>query len=411
MGSDQEPFIKRLYRWLDRGSNFRRYAPQAAPAEPGERHQLAICNLIPNLGDTVMMFPLLDALRKENPDLEISLFTQGTGRFIGVHSAIDHLYVIEAPPSNTLLAKVPPLARIIAWWWKHWRHLRFHTVVVLRGGVEPYRSHHLAWLLGGSRRIAYSPKLEPELPAYQYDVTPLFTDEVTEMQGIHEVTRGNEVLQIAGLLKGIVPIKEPVVSLLSIARSTAASNYRRQIGLEDLPYAVIALGASIARRAWPVSAFAELTRRQLSNQNLRIVLVGGTELAPAALEFRKLVGGNVLDLTGSTNFEQLIAVCGKAICFIGNDSGPAHIAGACGVPTLVITAFAKSSRVSHHASPVRSHPLGPFVMVVQPKEQLSGCETQCIATEPHCILEVTIEETSLALQELLASTVSAFQNS
>jgi ADP-heptose:LPS heptosyltransferase len=352
-----------------------------------------------------MMFPLLDALRNENPNLEISFFTQGTGRLIGVHSAIDHLHVIEAPPSNTFWAKVPPLARILAWWWKHWRHLRFHTVVVLRGGVDPYRSHHLAWLLGGTRRIAYSPKLEPELPAYQYDVSPLFTDEVEEMQGIHEVTRGNEVLNLAGLLKGTISIEEPVASLLGIAESTAARNYRHQIGLEDQSYAVVALGASIERRAWPVAAFAELARKQLLNQNMRIVLVGGPELAPAALKFRELAGENVLDLTGSTNFEQLIAVCGKAICFVGNDSGPAHIAGACGVPTLIITAFAQSSRTSHHASPVRSHPLGPFVAVVQPKEQLSGCETQCIATEPHCILEVTVEETSLALQELLASAI------
>jgi hypothetical protein len=65
----------------------------APAAVEGGRHKLAICDLIPNLGDKVMMFPLLDALRRENPDIEISIFTQGAGSLIGIHPAVDHLYV------------------------------------------------------------------------------------------------------------------------------------------------------------------------------------------------------------------------------------------------------------------------------------------------------------------------------
>ena len=87
---------------------------------------------------------------------------------------------------------------------------------------------------------------------------------------------------------------------------------------------------------------------------------------------------------------------------MGNDSGPSHIAGACGVPTLVVTAFASSSPVTHHASPARSHPVGPFVGVVQPKVQLPPCEIECTATEAHCIEQVTVEEATLALQKVLA---------
>ena len=87
---------------------------------------------------------------------------------------------------------------------------------------------------------------------------------------------------------------------------------------------------------------------------------------------------------------------------MGNDSGPSHIAGACGVPTLVVTASASSSPVTHHASPARSLPVGPFVGVVQPKVQLLPCETECTATEAHCIEQVTVEEATLELQKVLA---------
>jgi ADP-heptose:LPS heptosyltransferase len=403
--------MKRLLRWLDAGSRFKLYAPQAPPAAAGGPHKLAICDLIPNLGDKVMAFPLLDALRRENPDLEISVFTQDAGELIGIHPAIDHLYVMKGQQqrSGKGSLKIPVLARVVSWWWRHWRHLRFHTVVVLRGGVDPYRSHHLAWLVGGASRVAYSPELEPELPDYQYGVSPLFTAQVTQMHGVHEVSRGSEVLQLAGLLKAPVAINEPVASLLTIAQSLQAKSYRRELGLEGQPYAVVALGASLPRRAWPVMAFAELTRRELVTRNWRIVLVGGPEIAGSAHDFKGHAGGNVLDLTGKTNFEQLVAVCGGASCFVGNDSGPSHIAGACGVPTLVITAFARNSLITHHASPVRSRPVGPFVAVLQPVEQLPPCETQCTATEAHCIEQVTVEETASALQMLLAdaSVISA----
>jgi ADP-heptose:LPS heptosyltransferase len=273
--------------------------------------------------------------------------------------------------------------------------------VVLRGGVDPYRSHHLAWLVGGASRVAYSPALEPELPQYQYGVSPLFTAEVTQMHGVHEVSRGSEVLQLAGLLKSPVAIKEPVTSLLAIAHSLRARSYRRELGLEGQPFAIVALGASLPRREWSMTAFAELTRRELVARNWRIVLVGGPELATAARDFKRQVGEKVLDLTGRTNFEQLVAVCGGANCFVGNDSGPSHIAGACGVPTLVITAFARSGRITHHASPVRSHPVGPFVAVIQPDEHLPPCETECTAMKAHCIEQVTVEEAVSALQTLL----------
>jgi ADP-heptose:LPS heptosyltransferase len=150
-------------------------------------------------------------------------------------------------------------------------------------------------------------------------------------------------------------LRARAASLLAIAHSDIAQNYRQELGLQDQPYAVVALGASIPRRAWPVWAFAELAYRELLTRNWRIVLVGGPELAALASEFKKYVGEDLVDLTGKTDFQRLVAICGRANCFVGNDSGPSHIAGAGGVPTLVVTAFASSSPVTHHASPARSH--------------------------------------------------------
>jgi ADP-heptose:LPS heptosyltransferase len=148
-----------------------------------------------------------------------------------------------------------------------------------------------------------------------------------------------------------------------------------------------------------VRALAELACRELLTRNWRSVLVGGPELAALASEFQKYVGEDLVDLTGKTDFQRLVAMCERADCFVGNDSGPSHIAGACEVPTLVVTAFASSSPVTHHASPARSHPVGPFVGVVRPKAELPPCEIEGTATEAHCIEQVTVEEATLALQK------------
>jgi ADP-heptose:LPS heptosyltransferase len=401
MASNRSTLLKKLYRCLDAGRNFKRYAPQSPPAPAGPHHKLAIVDLITNLGDKVMVFPLLDALRRENPDLEINFFTQGAGRLVKIHPAIDHLYVMEAPQKRGLFTNVPTLVRIMLWWWTHWRHLRFHTVVVLRGGVEPHRSHHLAWLIGGKNRIAYSPELEPERPEFQYDVAPLFTSLITTIRAVHEVNRGAEVLQLAGLLKGPVQIGDTVDSIVTIAHSVSNQDYRKSLDLDQKPYAIVALGASVPRRAWPVESFAKLAIQELVSRHLTVVLIGAAETAHLAVEFKAYVGKGVLDLTGRTDFEQLVGLCGGASCFLGNDSGPAHIAGACGVPTLVITAFAETGLKSHHASPNRSHPVGPRVAVVQPEKQMEPCTTECITPEAHCIKQISVEKCAATLTRLL----------
>jgi len=387
----------RVLRRVIEGPVFRRVARPS----PAGRSGLAICDLISNFGDKVMIFPLLDALRAENPALEISYFTSGAGAMIGRHPAIDHLYVMDRKIDETSY----PVSSVLAawrWWRRDLSRLRFETVVVLRGGVDPFHSHHLAWLLGGGKRFAYSTRLEPERAEFELNVAPLFTAQVTEMRGIHEVERGAEVLTLAGLLRAPIDLKRPVRSILALAEEPASRRFVEEAGLSGREYAIVSPGASTARRAWPVEDFVELARRQFVARGWLPVIVGGPELAGVAQRMAAEFGGNALDLTGKTDLAQLAALCAGARAFVGNDSGTAHVAGAVGTPTVIVTAFASSSRASHHASPVRSHPLGPYVAAVQPGSQLSPCTTECLATEPHCISQVGVPEMERVLAAVLA---------
>ena len=388
-------------RFILRGEVFRIWAPQSAAARGDGRLRVAICDLIPNLGDKIMMFPVLDALRQARPEIEISYFTSGLGPLIGSHPAVDHLYVVD--PATLAQGRFQPASRVfslIRWWRRELRELRFDVVVVLRGGVEPFNSHHLAWLLGGRRRVGYDPALEPERAEYDFNISPLFSSLVMKRNGIHEVQRSCEVLQLAGLLDQPVDLSRPVDSLLDIAARPEATEFLARHGLVDRPFAIVSPGSSLPRKNWPVENFAEVARQDFLPRGWLPVVVGGPEVAGAAKELLEAIGEGI-DLTGKTSFIELVAVCAAARCFVGNDSGTAHIAGACAVPTVVVTSFASSGRPTHFASIARCHPVGPRVRIVQPERQLAPCAEECIAETQHCIRQVSAQDVTNAVSALL----------
>lgn len=93
----------------------------------------------------------------------------------------------------------------------------------------------------------------------------------------------------------------------------------------ERPYAVIHALASAAHKAWPVDRFLAVAR---SLQHLDPVFIGGPgdDLTPFAA-FRTQV---------NTSLRDTLVLMQSASLFIGNDSGPAHIAAAFNVPLVVL---------------------------------------------------------------------------
>jgi heptosyltransferase III len=106
------------------------------------------------------------------------------------------------------------------------------------------------------------------------------------------------------------------------------------------PYAVIHALASAAHKAWPAERFLAVAR---SLRHLEPVFVGGPgdDLTPFA-EFRTQVNTSLRDTLGLIQ---------SASLFIGNDSGPAHIAAGFNVPLVVL--FGESDPVIW--APWRAH--------------------------------------------------------
>lgn len=93
----------------------------------------------------------------------------------------------------------------------------------------------------------------------------------------------------------------------------------------EKPYAVIHALASAADKSWPAERFLAVAR---TLRHLEPVFIGGPgdDLTPFD-EFRTQVNASLKDT--------LSLMCGASL-FLGNDSGPAHIAAAFGIPLVVL---------------------------------------------------------------------------
>ncbi len=99
----------------------------------------------------------------------------------------------------------------------------------------------------------------------------------------------------------------------------------RQPRPPDLPgrYVVLAPEAVYPTREWP---FFEALARRLEDQGIPVVIVGT----------RRREGFPGRNLTGQTTLARMIGVVQYATVVVSNDSGPAHVAAASGVPTAVL---------------------------------------------------------------------------
>lgn len=118
---------------------------------------------------------------------------------------------------------------------------------------------------------------------------------------------------------------------------------------------VIHPGSSRAAKCWPVDRFADLARRlRGAGRRVRFVL-GEVELERWPAADVAMLGG-VADLHRPATLLDLWQQLHTADAFVGNDSGPAHLAGIIGRPTL--TLFGPTD-------PDIWRPLGPHVKTIR----------------------------------------------
>lgn len=116
-------------------------------------------------------------------------------------------------------------------------------------------------------------------------------------------------------------------------------------------YVVVHPAAGTSLRQWPPEYFARLIDLLVAKDHVRIALLGGPDERAIADEVLAAVKNveSVYDLIGRSKLSEVPRILQDAVLFVGNNSGPSHIAAGVGTPT-----------VSVHSALVSSEEWGPL---------------------------------------------------
>jgi ADP-heptose:LPS heptosyltransferase/GT2 family glycosyltransferase len=104
------------------------------------------------------------------------------------------------------------------------------------------------------------------------------------------------------------------------------------------PVVAVHPGVGAIMRQWPAEYFASLIDLLVDKNKVNVVIVGGPDESELADQVLSMVANriNVVSLAGKTSLNNLTLVLRACSLYVGNNSGPQHIAAALGVPTVGI---------------------------------------------------------------------------
>lgn len=239
-----------------------------------------------SLGDCVLTTPALEILRGCRPDLRIAVVVEE--RFVPVFEGNPDIDDLLPPSGGTLAAWRPRLC------------LNLHGGA--RSAMLTLRSR--APLRAGFAHYRYSFLYNVRIPRAQ------------RILGVERTVHTAEHLASAIFHLGAPRVEIPRAKLARPAGDPA----RNRVVLHPV--------ASSPGKTWPAAGFAAIAARLKSEWGLDPVFIGGAgDDLSAFSAYRTLAGAPLAEVKS--------LLYGAAL-FVGNDSGPAHMAAAYGVPSLVI---------------------------------------------------------------------------
>lgn len=282
-----------------------------------------------SLGDVIHAFPLLSALRGSFPE-----------------ASIDWLVNTEF---SSLVGRHPGVSRVISFPRSLWRKKGFFKAMgEMRREFGPagydlvldaqglMRSALLSRLAGGSRIIGFSDAREGAAFLYHERVDP-FAGGKKELDGsprvLHAVLKN---LSLWRHLSGMEPefSSHPFEIHYGDEDNRHLSELLQSIGLSpNLPFVAIHPGAKREIKRWPSLYFSELLDLVRNKLGLNVLLLGSAGESSLLSEIATRSGPGVYISAGDVPLDLMPLCLSRARFFVGNDSGPLHMAVMMGMPT------------------------------------------------------------------------------
>jgi len=174
--------------------------------------------------------------------------------------------------------------------------------------------------------------------------------------------------------------------------TTGLDELRRQHQISER-FVVLGVSANYGvTKEWPAERFVAVARA-LREDGLQPVLAGSNAARERERAASAAQQSGGIDVAGQTDLPTFAALLRAAALFVGNDSGPMHLAAAVGTPTVGI--FGSTS-------PVWTAPRGPRIRVVGPAGvDCTPCFQKTCPYDRECLTGIHTDAVLEAARELL----------
>lgn len=335
------------------------------------------------IGDVVRALPLALRIKGNWPDIELHWAVEPIAEpILRGHHALNKIIVFDRPRG------FPAFVEFI----KRLRAENYDLVLDLQRHLK---SGLTSFLTGAPRRIGFHRANAKEL-------NWLFNNEhIAEVENFSLKIRH---YQEFGDLLGLAPL-EPFVFGLEAEPEACASlevTLQREAGVrgialaEKTNFAVLIVGSTWESRFWFAERYAALIALLQQKFGCTSLLIGGKREEAFAGEILAHLapGSAVLNLVSKTSLSELVALFHRAALAVGSDSGPMHIAAACGLPIVSIWG---------PTSALRSAPFGSEDYILQPVVACAPCyRRKCPGLGQLCMKEHAAEDVIRKIEQMEA---------
>ena len=319
------------------------------------------------LGDIVHALPVMSAIHRALPDVEIDWLADR--KYAGILEFTTGI--------TTRIIGRPGLSQAVT----VMRARQYDVALDLQGLLK---SAAMARVSGATRVIGFEQAAlrEPAAAWFYNESAPVAPD-------AHIIHKNLSVLPLLGIAPpGDVtfPFVIPDSAIADAVARDAAANGARG-------YALINPGAAWPNKRWAPERFGALARRIHDEHNLACIVLWGADESALADEV-VAAADRAAQRAPQTTLADLLALCSRASLMVSGDTGPVHIAAALGTPIVGLYG---------PTWPERNGPWHPSDVVVS---RATTCEChhkrRCHRAGTMCINEISVDEVFTAVTQRLS---------
>jgi len=331
--------------------------------KPKEIKKILVVKL-DHIGDVILSLPAIKLLRSKFPHAKITvLCATWVKPIIEQLSKVDEVLTFDFfyERSEMLPHELTKVEKDRLYQWLS--TFDFDLAIDLRRHSE---TREFLKLSGARYTVGYATGIDDSWMSFCISQTDKIRDVPTMKEKMHITA------QLCQLVKSIPTQEEEISTLYPLIKPVPKTIIDKFFFLKEKPLLIgIHPTAGTPSRQWPLSHFVRLIELILEQTPATIVIFGGKGDRGYVKEIIKQIqikeedNNRVHSLVGQITLEEFMEIVQVCHLFIGNISGPAHIASILGVPTLTI--------FSGMVSPHEWSPLGEKTLCISLNVPCAPC--------------------------------------